>query len=549
MLIPGFGTPDLVATGPGMLALAIAGGHALMLIWVSRQDYFFGREHFQLCAAAMIGWLLGAAVEQTCGTLPCVVGAASVTWLAIVIAPTSWFFFLWRYCLVYRPGKLKHDRAVMAVVGGIAAAVVASNPWHGAFYGPETRQVMADGRLITDFDHGPLFFALAAVLYVFLIAALVVAAIAAFRARGAMRSHFLFLTLATAAPAAANISYVAFDARFLGFDPTPYAFSVTLLVFVWSVYTSRMFDINMIARDIVFFKEPDPVVVLDTAGRVSALNPAGRRLLPDIHVGTLLPKAHPLAFLLHPLQDDSHSPEEPVIDIAGRVLRVRVLPIRQPLRKNGGAVLGVVGRLNDITELRAQERQLCEALALTQKQVTEITALQAETERLALTDTLTGLKNLRALEASFMQLQTTAPQLVLALLDLDNFKQINDLRGHAAGDRALMHFSAVVMEVLPPQALAFRVSGDEFVLLFPGFTLEKAAHAVDALRARIDNRPAIFDGVRLDVQFSVGLAEYGIDGKDLDVLRGVADRRLYAAKRTGRNRNVLDDVEARRSIR
>jgi diguanylate cyclase (GGDEF)-like protein len=117
----------------------------------------------------------------------------------------------------------------------------------------------------------------------------------------------------------------------------------------------------------------------------------------------------------------------------------------------------------------------------------------------------------------------------LLLLDIDHFKKINDESGHQAGDSALRALGHAIGQVIRVHDLAIRWGGDEFVLLLPSITPEGAEHALTRLR----------NDAKLSI--SAGVAEIPEDGSSLSGLIKVADRRLYLAKRAGRNTTQVTD--------
>jgi diguanylate cyclase (GGDEF)-like protein len=155
-----------------------------------------------------------------------------------------------------------------------------------------------------------------------------------------------------------------------------------------------------------------------------------------------------------------------------------------------------------------------------------------EAMRLALTDPLTGLGNLRAFQERLRgELDRADDDLVpvsLCLLDLDDFKLVNDTYGHAAGDEVL----AAVGACLRHGGEAFRLGGDEFALVLPRLDGRDAAHAARSVLHRLgDLRPHPGGAI----SFSAGLATYPADAPDLTELQRVADVALYRAKRRGKN--------------
>lgn len=154
------------------------------------------------------------------------------------------------------------------------------------------------------------------------------------------------------------------------------------------------------------------------------------------------------------------------------------------------------------------------------------------------TDFLTGLTNRQGLfEAAAQLLRTGTPAALLAF-DLDHFKSINDAHGHAAGDTVLRSFAAVLRERSGPGATIARLGGEEFAVLLPGADRAVAKEAGESVAAQFATLRDHGDGVVVAATVSIGLAQAGIDGGNLDALLSAADRALYVAKSLGRNRLV-----------
>lgn len=535
--------------GAVFAALATAVGLAVIMVWSWRQEYFFGREHFLVANGAMIWWLLAAAFEQASPALGCKVAAATLTWPAIVLVPTAWTFFLRHYCFGLDRARIRREWVASGALALGVTVMAVTNPLHGQFYGPETRIEFIAGRHAGVFDHGPLFYFAAVLLYFFLVTAIAIVLSAAFRAPQSMRAHFLMLLFGTAVPLLANFAYIAKGATFIGFDPTPYGFAFTLLMFTWVIFTNRMFDITVLARDLIYFEVPDPVVVINADGLVAGANPAARDLMPDLHPGEPIPERHPLAPLNNMLGGPSRQCVDSDLVVRDRLLTLTLLPIRKPLG-HGSITLGAVALMADVTEMRRNQQALADALVLTQDQVAEITALRDAAERLALTDPLTQLENRRALSTYMTALKAATPEdgnFTLALLDLDHFKRINDTHGHAAGDRALRHVAELLRSAIPGRSQAFRIGGEEFAVLFPSEISQGARERLEHFRELLANSPTRTrrtDEACPPLTFSAGLAQFPGDGETLEELMARADQRLYTAKRMGRNRTIhLDIVE------
>ncbi|HKN63220.1 MAG TPA: diguanylate cyclase, partial [Gaiellaceae bacterium] len=159
-------------------------------------------------------------------------------------------------------------------------------------------------------------------------------------------------------------------------------------------------------------------------------------------------------------------------------------------------------------------------------------------ERQALVDGLTGLANRRAasdaLHAEAARAERLETPLSLVLADIDGFKEVNDVHGHAVGDEVLRAFADVLRETLRDSDVAGRWGGEEFLLLLPGADAEGAAQLADRVRVGLASRsiPSVPD---LRVTASFGVAEYAGE-TNTEQLVAAADSALYRAKRTGKDR-------------
>jgi diguanylate cyclase len=125
--------------------------------------------------------------------------------------------------------------------------------------------------------------------------------------------------------------------------------------------------------------------------------------------------------------------------------------------------------------------------------------------------------------------------LCLALLDIDNFKTINDRLGHTAGDAALVHLTQVTREVMRPQDLLARYGGEEFVLILPDTTVANGVAAMTRLQRELTTRFFLQGTEKLLITFSAGVAQLGDGETSADAIRR-ADKSMYLAKRSGKNR-------------
>ncbi|MEO7940014.1 MAG: diguanylate cyclase [Burkholderiaceae bacterium] len=172
----------------------------------------------------------------------------------------------------------------------------------------------------------------------------------------------------------------------------------------------------------------------------------------------------------------------------------------------------------------------------------ELIKLHRELDRVsaqARHDLLTGALNRKGLEEALDRelsvLRRKESSLSIAMLDIDNFKRINDERGHATGDEALAHLAAVARASMRPQDTLARYGGEEFVILMPDTSLESAIEAMTRLQRELTKQFFLAGSDKVLITFSAGVAQFAVDEDRESALRR-ADKAMYMAKRAGKNR-------------
>lgn len=150
----------------------------------------------------------------------------------------------------------------------------------------------------------------------------------------------------------------------------------------------------------------------------------------------------------------------------------------------------------------------------------------------SMTDALTGVWNKRYLESRLNKLDEKT---VLALIDLDNLKTINDSYGHLAGDIALAYIVEIIKNNIRQVDDIFRYGGDEFVVIFEDCKIEDAVDIVEKIRKSICEKPIPFNEKQLSISISAGLCAASEELKGEKII-GCADQQLYIAKSKGKNR-------------
>jgi len=164
---------------------------------------------------------------------------------------------------------------------------------------------------------------------------------------------------------------------------------------------------------------------------------------------------------------------------------------------------------------------------------------------LALRDSLTGLlvrRRFRELLDSTLATASRPLDVGLMILDLDHFKPVNDRLGHLAGDQVLRVCSAVLRAGVPEQAIVGRLGGEEFSVLLPKTTSKELVSLAEALREEQARQAVRIEEEVVQVTVSIGCAMWQPSMQDAGTLLRCADKALYQAKETGRNRVVMFKV-------
>jgi diguanylate cyclase (GGDEF)-like protein/PAS domain S-box-containing protein len=229
-----------------------------------------------------------------------------------------------------------------------------------------------------------------------------------------------------------------------------------------------------------------------------------------------------------------------------QVIREVVVPTLR-----GGRVVSVLGVGNKPAEYDERDVELVAYIAdlvwsiVEQKRADdEIRLLNSQLERLAMTDELTGLTNRRSffLEGAkeIKNAQLLLTPFSLLMLDLDEFKTVNDRHGHEIGDKMLQCVASTLLENIRKIDMLARLGGEEFCVLLPNTDSADAVHLAERLRLAVAGACLPVDGHNVAVTASIGVASYHQGIEELNDLLRDADAAMYAAKNQGRNRVVFN---------
>jgi diguanylate cyclase (GGDEF)-like protein/PAS domain S-box-containing protein len=274
------------------------------------------------------------------------------------------------------------------------------------------------------------------------------------------------------------------------------------------------------------------VIATDRLGNITFMNPVAERLT-GWHQEESIDK--PITSVLHLVDEDS-----------GKLLRVSIPDlicdkIRNPVDGN----LLIINYEEKVPiELNASiikdAKDNISGLVLVLYDVTERKLYEEKLRHNAIHDHLTELPNrslfFDRLNMALAQAQRDAHRLAILMLDLDEFKKVNDTHGHNAGDRLLQSVSCRMIHMFRKGDTIARLGGDEFVLLLPEIPVLEVAKNIAERVVLSFQKPFEFDNLKISITASIGLAIYPEDGSDSDTLIKSADIAMYRAKADGRNR-------------
>ncbi len=172
------------------------------------------------------------------------------------------------------------------------------------------------------------------------------------------------------------------------------------------------------------------------------------------------------------------------------------------------------------------------------RDMTDRKKMESALEHRALHDPLTGLPNrilfFDRLRQALLGARRERSQVALVILDLDGFKEVNDVHGHAVGDAYLKELGVCLSTALRATDTVARIGGDEFAWILPRVAGRAAVESKVRRRLRAVERPVQIDRTQVAVAVSAGIAIYPQDGRNLDTLLRHADAAMYSAKREGR---------------
>lgn len=465
--------------------------------------------------------------------------------IGILTVPIFWFFFALRYNRL--DGWLNRYTALLFfIVPGISLLFLFSTQWFHLYY-DSVSQISAQGGPLV-IERGTWYVVTLFYSYLLSLVTVVLLVRRAIQHRNIYRRQMYALIAAVLVPILTNVVYQLalslFPASLLRIDLTPISFTITAVLIVIGVFGLRIFDLIPIARHTVLEHIPEMVFVVDAHDIVVDANTIAQKMLgksmdeiigkDPLEVFRDWPELLNRFLTANETRDEIQIPGDPP-----RALEVMVTALYNSENQLEGRVIVA----HDITEHKWLENDLTFANEALTRQLEEINQLRDELREQAIRDPLTEVYNRRYmnefLSREVARAERDGTPFSVVIMDMDNFKLFNDTYGHKCGDIVLQEIAAFLVQHTRKGDVVCRFGGEEFVILMPGATLEKAYERAETWRQDFADTTIEYEGMKLSATFSAGVASYPLHGDTDEFILQAADRALYQSKDAGKNKVTM----------
>ncbi len=462
----------------------------------------------------------GYAGELLSATLQAKLYWNSFQYFGISILPACWILFTARYVNVQR----LYRKSTVIILGAISMTTLFGALSDGFFHLRYT-SVWIDptGPInVLAFTRGPLYWSHTTFSFVaFLIGSILL--INGLVTTPRYFRHQLLLMLAGTILPWINYAFYLSGIDFHGVDTIPFSTFLSVICFGLAIFRYRILDVIPVARSRVFETMSDGVIVLDSLGRIVDFNRSAEKIFPEL--------AH-----------DSVSSDAKHMLSKHETLCVNIeMNVEADFHFKIGDGSAVRHYITKISLIQNHNREVLGRI-ITFKDNTETTILLSRLKELATLDSLTGISNRRNfMETANRQIAHLArggKPMAIVLLDLDNFKRLNDTYGHLTGDEALRRVAKTLTAQVRPGDIVSRFGGEEFICLLSEADGVAAPAIAERIRIAIEAISIPLEGdepVCFTASLGVHCTESVSGNENIDSLISGADTALYAAKAGGRN--------------
>ncbi|MBT6341386.1 MAG: diguanylate cyclase [Desulfobacula sp.] len=481
-------------------------------------------KYFRILGAAVAVYAFGYGFELTSSTLSDMLFWSKIQYIGISVLPG--LVLMIAICYTGKEKWQTHGNLMVIFIIPLITLVSRElNDFHHLFYKTVSINTASPFPML-EFERGPFY-----LLHDFYTnIALVITTILFFqfviRAAAFYRKQAIAMLVATFIQWVGFIFYLFVDIPW-NFDINPLLFAASVPLFAVGIFKFSLFDLAPVARDNIFEELKDGILVLNLENRLVDFNQVCKKIFPDIskqniglNIRTNLGNSHKINEIL----SSNISPQDEVLIMEGNKVLYFHLSVSALFNRENKKI-GTIIIFKDIS---------------LQKN------LMVKLEKMASIDELTNIYNRRYLislsEIEIAKTKRSGRSISILLIDLDDFKVVNDHFGHLLGDKVLKVFTRIVKESIRNIDIFGRYGGEEFVVIMPETSPEKAFAVAERVRENICRNPLKIGDKQIHLTVSTGV--FGTaENKFLafDKLLDFADKALYKAKKAGRNRTIIHE--------
>ena len=484
----------------------------LVLFMVSRSD---SRRtyHFGILCILLTIYTLGYIAELQAVTVE---GARIALLVENFAIPSIAPFYVIALLSLFYPERVHMWQTVAAIVyGSLVFFSVATNAQHHLYYAT-LEMLEINGEYFLSVTRGPIAMLHQVIAFALLLLGHVLLLVRFFKGSNKIKRRMIFFLIGSSVSFLANILH-AVKALSVVIDPTPIALTIGLLVFGISLVFDDLADVVIRARDTSLETMDDALIVLDSDGDFLYCNSSAKTFIPELDKLKESDSIEKLKTWPSELLELNGEKNVKFVKVEDGITRHYSARTRRIYRRWRAKNIGVSIVIHDITET---------------------TELVMRLEELATTDSLTNIYNRRSMlemmERTLAMFEREKKPCAIIGFDIDHFKQVNDIYGHAAGDKTLINVVETVKRELRSYDIFGRIGGEEFLIFSTMSGKDAIISFAERLRRAIEKESIEFDGHIISVTASFGMVEM-LPGTDIHEMLKLADSAMYYAKRNGRN--------------
>lgn len=497
------------------LFLAVLGTAYIATYTIIKGSSLLTRVFFTMSCCLSL-YLFGYLMELNSFSLEQMYFWNQVQYLTLPFFPSLWLIV----SILYTGNRKILQPAFVAVVFLIPVITFVTrltNATHYLYYSAITLSTIK-GFHIMQLDKGPLYILYSAYLaVVFFVTTYIYLKYTKHSAASALK-QYKYILAAISLPYIGLLLIIIDNGR-IGFDYAALLLPLSLYFLALAIFKYDFFKLKTLAREAVFEKSADAMILLSSDNILIDFNPAAANIFKSLNRSVI---GEPFDSTFKNYYDFVHAYNNGVVNdlelTKGKYYQMKVIKTESYSQNT----LGYLISLSDVTARNLARKKLI---------------------LLATTDELTGLNNRR----HFMELSRQEFERAkryneifsLIMIDIDYFKGLNDTIGHAGGDFILRKFGLKLQTYFRSTDIAGRLGGEEFAVLLPQQDQEKAFHVAEKFREELARTKYIYESQEISFTVSLGIATYNQSVESFEQLIRFADQSLYEAKNRGRNCTIV----------